>query len=164
MNKVDLNKISDYIILFCHNLGVSISPLKLQKLLYYVQSWHIAKFDKDTLFNTLPEAWVNGPVYREVYNLYKDSFFRNQNITTSLDEIELSDKLKSAREDLNLSDVQMQLIDAVLTAYSKLSDERLVLMTHNEAPWNEVRAGLSPIERSEKKMSIDTIYNFFNKQ
>lgn len=164
MNKVDLNKISDYIILFCHNLGVSISPLKLQKLLYYVQSWHIAKFDKNTLFNTLPEAWVNGPVYREVYNLYKESFFRNQKITTSLDEIELSDKLKSAREELNLSDVQLQLIDAVLIAYSKLSDERLVLMTHNEAPWNEVRAGLSPIERSEKKMSIDTIYNFFNKQ
>ena len=77
MNKVDLNIMSEYIILFCQNMGVTISPLKLQKLLYYVQSWHIAKFDKQDIFNSLPEAWVNGPVYREVYNTYKTSFFKN---------------------------------------------------------------------------------------
>ena len=163
MNKADLNKMSDYVILFCQNMGVTISPLKLQKLLYYIQSWHIAKFEKETLFNTLPEAWVNGPVYREVYDVFKASFFRNENIYTNLDEVTLSNSLQASKESLNLSVLQFELIDAVLVAYSKLSDERLVLMTHSEEPWTEARAGLSPIQRSDNKLSIETIYKYFNR-
>lgn len=154
---------SEYVILFCQNMGVPISPLKLQKLLYYVQSWHIAKFEKEKLFNSLPEAWVNGPVYREVYNVYKSSFFRNENILTNLGELELSKKLKSVQDSLALSADQIKLINTVLEAYSKLSDERLVMMTHSEEPWNEARKGLSPIERSENKLSVETIYNYFNR-
>ena len=57
----------------------------------------------------------------------------------------------------------MKLINTVLEAYSKLSDERLVLLTHSEAPWNEARKGLSPIQRSENKLSVETTYNYFNR-
>jgi len=163
MNKVDLNTMSEYVILFCQDMGVTISPLKLQKLLYYIQSWHIAKFNKETLFDAMPEAWVNGPVYRETYNMYKDSFFRHENIHTNLDEEALSTALLSKQNSLNVNEDQLKLIHTVIDVYSKLSDERLVLMTHNEEPWNEARRGLSPIERSEKKLSIDTIYNYFNR-
>lgn len=163
MEKVSLNNMSEYVILFCQNMGVSISPLKLQKLLYYIQSWHIAKFDKETLFNELPEAWVNGPVYRDIYNLYKTSFFRNENILTDLDEEQLANKLKEVQDSLQVSEDQLKLINTVLQAYSKLSDERLVMMTHSEEPWNEARKGLSPIERSDKKLLVETIYNYFNR-
>jgi uncharacterized phage-associated protein len=52
----------------------------------------------------------------------------------------------------------------VLSSYAKLSDERLVLMTHSETPWNEAREGLSPIERSDKKLSVESMYQYFNKQ
>ena len=72
-------------------------------------------------------------------------------------------KLKKQQEFLNLNEDQLKLVNTVLEAYSKLSDERLVLMTHSEEPWNEARKGLSPIERSENKLSIDTIYNYFNR-
>lgn len=163
MKKVFLNNMSEYVILFCQNMGVSISPLKLQKLLYYIQSWHIAKFDKETLFNELPEAWVNGPVYRDIYNSYKTSFFRNENILTDLNEEQLANKLKEVQDSLQVSENQLKLINTVLQAYSKLSDERLVMMTHSEEPWNEARKGLSPIERSDKKLLVETIYNYFNR-
>lgn len=163
MKKVDLKRMSEYIILFCQNMGVAISPLKLQKLLYYVQSWHIAKFDKHPLFDSLPEAWVNGPVYREIYDEFKTTFFRNQNILTSLDEIQLAEQLQEKQSQLELEKDQLQLINTVLEAYSKLSDERLVLLTHSEAPWNEARKGLSPIQRSENKLSVETIYSYFNR-
>jgi len=163
MNKANINIMSEFVILYCQNMGVTISPLKLQKLLYYIQAWHIAKFNKETLFDSLPEAWVNGPVYRDVYNVYKDSFFKNENIQTNLNEISLSDELLIKQNSLNLSEEQLKLIHTVLNVYAKLSDERLVLMTHNEEPWNEARKGLSPIARSEKKLSIDTVYNYFNK-
>jgi uncharacterized phage-associated protein len=164
MKRADLKIMSEYVILFCQNLGVSISPLKLQKLLYYIQSWHIAKLDKEPLFNSLPEAWVNGPVYRNVYNIYKETFFSNENIRTKLNEVELSENLKSKQDELSLSENQLKLVNAVISAYSKLSDERLVLMTHSEEPWNEARKGLSPIERSNKQLSLETIHNYFTKK
>ncbi|MBF6654037.1 hypothetical protein C3B47_14365 [Flavobacterium columnare] len=157
-----LNKMSDFVILYCQNLGVSISPLKLQKLLYYIQSWHITKFEKEILFETMPEAWVNGPVYRPIYDKYKSTFFKNENFQNSLDEESLSKELSKKLETLNLSKDKQDLVFSVLNAYGKLSDEKLVLMTHSEEPWNEARQGLSPIERSEKKISIDTIFNYYN--
>jgi uncharacterized phage-associated protein len=159
-----LNKMSDFIILYCQNMGVGINPLKLQKLLYYIQSWHITKFEKDILFETMPEAWVNGPVYRPIYDKYKTNFFRNENFSNSLDEVTLSKKISEKLKSLNLSEDKQNLIFSVLNAYGKLSDERLVLMTHSEEPWNEARQGLSPIARSEKKISPDTIFNYYNKR
>ncbi|WP_250255829.1 type II toxin-antitoxin system antitoxin SocA domain-containing protein [Chryseobacterium sp. Marseille-Q3244] len=163
MRTVGVNLMSDYIIAFCQNMGVRISPLKIQKLLYYIQAWHIAKFNKAQLFNELPEAWVNGPVYRSVYNSYKSSFFKNEAISTELDESELYHEIKELQNKLNLHGNQVLLIDAVLQAYAKLSDERLVLMTHSEKPWNKAREGLSPIERSGRKLNIDDMYDYFNK-
>lgn len=164
MKRVDVNTMSEFVILFCQNLGVTISPLKLQKLLYYVQSWHIAKFEKELLFDSLPEAWVNGPVYREVYNQHKKAFFKNTNITTTLDEAQLAEQLSLKQTNLNLDANQLNLLTKVLEAYSKLSDERLVLMTHSEKPWNDARRGLSPIQRCEDKLSVDAIYDYFNRK
>ena len=155
---------SNYVILFCQNMGVTITPLKLQKILYYIQAWHIAKFEKESLFDTLPEAWVNGPVYRQIYNQYKGSFFKNANIQATLDEDGLAQALMAKQSEMDLDEKQLTLVNAVLDAYSKLSDERLVLMTHSEDPWTEIRKNLSPIERSDKKLSVDTIYNYFNRR
>ena len=42
-----------------------ITPLALQKLLYYVQGFYFA-FKKDYIFSSDCEAWVHGPVYRDV--------------------------------------------------------------------------------------------------
>ena len=118
--KVSVTLMADFVILFCQNLGVTISAIKLQKLLYYVQAWHIAKFDKEILFDTLPEAWANGPVYREVYNNYKTTFFKNENIVTNLEEAQLSEKLQLKKNELDLNTKQLELIISVLDLYSKL--------------------------------------------
>lgn len=162
--ELNINKLSDFVILYCHNLGVNISPLKLQKLLYYIQSWHITKFDKNILFDELPEAWVNGPVYRSVYNQYKDKFFRNEAINNELEESGLSEKTMQVSNSLGLSEEKVEFITAVLNVYASMSDEKLVLLTHNEEPWNNARQGLSPIARSTNKISPEIIYDYYNKR
>ena len=63
---IDINKVMQITILYCQINGYTINPLKLQKLLYFIQAWHIALFEKNTLWEELPEAWVNGPVYRSI--------------------------------------------------------------------------------------------------
>ena len=69
----DIKDVARYIGLSLINKGLSVSPLKLQKVLYYVQSWNMVIFGRDkTLFPQAPQAWVNGPVYPEIYYEYKD--------------------------------------------------------------------------------------------
>lgn len=53
------------------NQGETISNLKLQKLLYYMQGFFIAVFDKK-LFDDTIEAWQYGPVVRNAYLHFKD--------------------------------------------------------------------------------------------
>ena len=50
--------------------GDTISNLKLQKLLYYVQGYYLAYFNKP-LFNEKIEGWTLGPVVPVVYTEYK---------------------------------------------------------------------------------------------
>lgn len=161
MKTKNLKTLVKFIILYCQNKGVSISPLKLQKLLYYVQVWNIIKFDKYTFFDELPEAWVNGPVYRTVYNNFKDKFFRNDNFKYGYDEERLSKELTSNLDKLELDNDQKKLLFAVLDSYGVMSDEKLVFLTHKEDPWNEAREGLSPIERSTNQITVESIYKYY---
>src|SRR6478735_3641830 len=50
--------------------GDSISNLKLQKLVYYAQGYHLAIHDRPLFFEPI-EAWVHGPVVPELYRSFK---------------------------------------------------------------------------------------------
>ena len=52
--------------------GELFSNMKLQKLLYYVQGFHIAVFNRP-LFNEDIEAWMYGPVVPAVYEYYQEN-------------------------------------------------------------------------------------------
>lgn len=47
-----------------------LTPMKLQKLLYFAQGWHLAVED-EPLFNEQIEAWQYGPVVPSVYRAFK---------------------------------------------------------------------------------------------
>ena len=51
-------------------LGLTSCNLKLQKLVYYAQAWHLALRDVP-LFEEDFEAWVHGPVIPALYQEYK---------------------------------------------------------------------------------------------
>jgi uncharacterized phage-associated protein len=99
--------------------------MKLQKLVYYCQAWSLV-WDEKPLFNECIEAWANGPVVRELYDLHKGQF-------------ELSDSPKG--DSSNLTFEQKKTIDAVLEYYGDKSAQWLSDLTHMEAPWNEARKG-----------------------
>jgi len=52
------------------NVGDLISNLKLQKLVYYAQGFHLAMHDKP-LFDEETEAWTYGPAIPELCSEYK---------------------------------------------------------------------------------------------
>ena len=55
----NVKDIAKYIGLSMLSKGLSVSPLKLQKMLYYTQSWYMVFFGREnTLFAENPQAWV----------------------------------------------------------------------------------------------------------
>lgn len=50
--------------------GDRMTDLKLQKMLFFAQCWHLARHGKP-LFNSRIEAWEHGPVVPTVYSVYR---------------------------------------------------------------------------------------------
>jgi uncharacterized phage-associated protein len=123
---VSAQKIADYIIWSSHESGSFISNLKLQKLLYYVQAWHLAVFRRP-LFPEKFQAWIHGPAIPELYDRYKSYRWR------SIDE-------EVERPDLGARTVAF--IEEVLEEYGPLDARRLEQLTRREDPWIEARNGV----------------------
>lgn len=49
----------------------SLTPLKLQKILYFAQGWSFV-WDNKPLFAETFEAWQYGPVNPKIYNYFKN--------------------------------------------------------------------------------------------
>ncbi|MDR3226362.1 MAG: DUF4065 domain-containing protein [Prevotellaceae bacterium] len=161
---VDIKNIMQIIILYCHSKGYTINPLKLQKLLYFVQAWHIVAFNKKTLFQELPEAWVNGPVYRSIYDVFKTDFYRNERLYINYTEEELHNELDESVSKSGLTTEQQEVLFDVLKIYGAMSDEKLVFATHKAEPWNNARKGCKPFERCNKLISVDDMYNYYSQK
>lgn len=117
------SKFAKYIIsLVDEDAGDSISNLKLQKLLYYSQGFHLAMVDKP-LFHEAIKKWVHGPVVPAVWHEYKD--YGSGPITIMPVELE------SYSEDVR------ELLDEVFSVYGQFTATKLRNMTHQEPPWNE---------------------------
>jgi len=100
-----------------------VSPLKLQKLVYYAQAWSLA-LNNEPIFEESIEAWKNGPVVR---NLLENT--RNQHYVTSI---------HSGNPD-RIDEESQDTITAVLIYYGQKSGDILQHITHSEDPWLHAR-------------------------
>jgi len=151
----NINTVCDYIILRCANAGVVLNVLKLQKLLYYTQAWHLA-FGKGRLFNGKFQAWVHGPVNRPIY----DRFAGSKSLFSEVTAVDVHDA-KSAE---HLTQAQKHHINSVLDEYGKFSGSQLELMTHRESPWIEAREGLGELDRCEGEIDEDSMKVFYGRR
>jgi uncharacterized phage-associated protein len=158
-NIVDPIKFAEWLVLHFNLQGGFISPMKLQKLMYYCQAWHLVFMDGHPLFDIQPEAWSNGPVYRPVYDIYKASHLRHQCI-----EIEgpIEAFYAKATEQLRLTEEQKNLIEAVIVKYGAFTQDQLVLFTHSDLPWNEAREGCEPFSLCTIPISLETMRRYYS--
>ena len=104
-----------------------ISNMKLQKLLYYAQGFHLAIFDQP-LFSDEIERWTHGPAVTSVYRKYKKH--RARPIAYPKDfQLEVIDKKVA------------DLLDEVYEVYGQFSAGALRNMTHKDPPWLETDPG-----------------------
>lgn len=110
------------------------SVLKLQKLAYYCQAWHLA-FYKVPLFNGKFEAWVHGPVNVDLYRRFSGS--KNLYSIVTLDDLTNGFTVEN---NFTIEDVRH--IENVLEVYAGLTGTQLEELTHREDPWIAARAGI----------------------
>lgn len=101
--------------------GDLISNLKLQKLAYYAQGFHLALYGRP-LFEEEIRAWTHGPVIPDLYHEYKHHGAGAIPMPVGFD--------------VNTLDAeQRELLDEVYDVYGQYSAWKLRNMTHEEAPW-----------------------------
>lgn len=167
INNKNIAEVAQYIGLSSTTKGLSISPLKLQKMLYYVQAWFMVFYGREnTLFGDVPQAWVNGSVYPAIYHIYKS---KAANMCDHLDSTAFyeGDALKGLAiitDKLGLNADQLETIESVIMMYGKQSQNQLIWLTHSEKPWASARNGLSPYESSESEISLDVMYSYYRER
>lgn len=103
------------------NGGERLTNLKLQKLLYYQQGFHLVFFGTP-LFSDSVEAWMYGPVIPSVYEEYSSYG---------------SSSLPEVNNAISLTNEEEELFNEVYDAYRDFSAIGLMNRTHKEKPWRE---------------------------
>lgn len=131
-----------------------ISPKRLQKLFFYIQSWALVLLDKPFVYgsenNALEfEAWVHGPVNAELYHKY--SLFK----WTPIDKMENNDDV--------FDSTSLDLLESVWLTYGDYSANELENISHSEAPWINARkrAHVLQDERSNEIITFDEMKKYY---
>jgi len=114
-----------FLSLMDEDAGDLISNLKLQKLVYYAQGYHLALFDSP-LFDEPIKAWTHGPVIPDLYHTFKVHGSGPIPAPESFDFERIS------------ADVR-ELLDEVYDVLGQFSAWKLRNMTQKEPPWFEAK-------------------------
>ena len=102
--------------------GDLISNLKLQKLVYYAQGFHLA-ITGTPLFDEPIEAWEHGPVCTPLFQHYKH--YEGNAIPVPY-EIDTG---------IMFNEQQLELLEMIQDYYGQFSAWKLRNLTHEDAPW-----------------------------
>jgi len=126
--------------------GDSITPLKLQKIVYYAQAWALVLLGHP-LFDEDFQAWAHGPVVESVYNEYKQYRW---------------DAIPAPEEVPELEDEVAEFLAEVWENYGDFSAKHLERMTHQEAPWKDARGDLPMEARSNAVISKQSMHDYYS--
>lgn len=139
--------VANYILELGEREGIPISPMKLQKLVYYCQGWHLA-ITGHSLLDEQVEAWPYGPVVDTLFHEFKA--FGNQPITERANSIVnwedpfdlelVQPSIAAEAEDQDVSfETTQAVIDKVWAEYKSHSAVKLSNMTHTPGgPWDQI--------------------------
>lgn len=125
-----------------------ITAMKLQKLIYYAQAWHLARVG-DRLFEARIEAWIQGPVTPEIQQKHRKKYVVTNWPTGDAKQLRPQEHAT---------------VDWVWNQYSHLSGESLSRITYLELPWRSTRQLLSDDQPSTDEISVDEMRHYYARQ
>jgi uncharacterized phage-associated protein len=131
-----------------------ITPLMLQKLLYFIQGVSYA-VNKMPMFYENCQAWVHGPVYPEVYDMFRDFKYN---------PIEDARFVILEGREKKLTDKESKIVDLVVNTFGEYSGKTLEKITHEEDPWKLARKGYSDNIVSNEPILMSTIESYYTEK
>lgn len=142
--------LADLILFTSRERNIEVTNLKLQKLLYYSQAWHLAILGKPLFLDRI-EAWIHGPVVPPVFGHFKEYRWNPIPFFGPDPGIELGDAHWSIRN----------FIGEVMEAYGTLTGPQLERLTHEEDPWKKARAGIPSDQPSNNVITHESMIDFY---
>ena len=147
MNELDIYDVANFFLkIVDRDSGSTITPLKLQKILYYAQGYYLANYDKP-LFEDDFQAWAHGPANEGIYDKYKSCKYNT---------------IPMPKEDLPLMDDELNdFLNDIWQTFGIYDGKYLEEQTHKESPWIEARKGYAPGEKCHEIITKESMKRFF---
>lgn len=139
---VTASDLAKYIVHKANGMNVSITHLKLQKILYYVAGVFAGALNERAFRDSI-EAWQYGPVVRNVY-----IEFCSWGALPLLCDEDVS---------LDYNEEQKGIVDFVIEQKIGMSGRELVNATHREAPWKKYEDCIA----EKPEISFQDLRNYF---
>ncbi len=138
--------IAKYFLIRAEEDGSLISPLKMQKLVYFAYvSYLLKNKGRDRLFEEKIEAWPAGPVVPSLYRELKKYGSMPIDAKSYVD-ITKEKLLEKCSKEVS------ELLDRVYEACEQFTAFQLMLISHRERAWISAREGLVPNVSSNKPL------------
>ena len=125
----------------------SMTPKKLQKLVYYAYAWGLALLNEEIVEDPQFQAWVHGPVSQDLYYTYKKFGWT---------QIPKTDGFAP-----DFTPEQEDLLESVWLTYGEKSANELEALTHQELPWIAARGGCSPYVLCTNNIEKETMRTYY---
>jgi uncharacterized phage-associated protein len=125
-----------------------LTPLSIQKLLYYAQGWSLALRDSD-LFTEPIQARESGPVVGAVWKALPKA-----------PALEKGD----AKGGSPLDEEEAAFVKAVWGVYGQYSPGRLTDMTRRESPWLDAWGGGPKDDTGREPITSEALYAYFSRR
>jgi uncharacterized phage-associated protein len=159
--------IANYFLDLAKEHGETVSPMKIQKLVYFAHGWHLAILGTPLIDEQI-EAWKFGPVIRSLYSEFKQ--FGNQPIEGHAAHYRL---VPGARPKLEVSHPRISksadtqptrdLLRRVWEVYSPYTAVQLSNLTHQDGtPWKAVMDHYRGDAPKGTDIPADSIQKYFS--
>lgn len=126
-----------------------VSTMKLQKLVYYSQAYHLVKTDRPLFLEEI-EAWANGPVAPRLFALHRGAYVVNER------------DLPPLADARRITAGEAETIDHVVRVLGSYTGASLSDLTHSEGPWKDARKGLPDGARSNALIDHASLRRYYS--
>lgn len=150
--------------------GVRVTPMMLQKLLYFAHGWHLA-VTGNPLIDDQVEAWKFGPVVPSIYHEFKTLGGSPIGNTRSMDIVERGNTFNFVpfrlKDEGDTPEVQTarEIIHKVWNTHKHLTGMQMSNITHLPgSPWTMTWESMGPVKRLSKDIPDEMIRDYFRSQ
>jgi uncharacterized phage-associated protein len=130
-----------------------VSTMKLQKLCYYSLVEGLISPQQVAIFSNKIEAWANGPVCRDLWNVHKGHFSINKGMIPNL--------LLSRKK---IPIAYKNYINLTIEKYGTMSGSELSALSHGEKPWQNAIGNVNSAKNSSHVITHKAIIEFYGKK